>query len=67
MRPTTHHLAWRVDCFCARLNGGLAAVAVVLAVLVAGATAGRELQRLPDPPFAQLAATPADAPMVWGP
>ena len=37
-------IARRADAFCARLNAGLAAVAIVLAVLTAAAA----LQRLPS-------------------
>jgi hypothetical protein len=37
-------MARRADAFCARLNAGLAAVAIVLAVLTAAAA----LQRLPS-------------------
>jgi hypothetical protein len=44
MGGTVFHLARRIDCFCARINGGLTAVAVVLAVMVVGAGAGRELR-----------------------
>ena len=36
-----------VDAFCARMNGGLAAVAIVLALLVAGIAVIRAEQYLP--------------------
>jgi hypothetical protein len=63
MRTTARHLAWRVDGFCARLNAGLAAVAIVLAGVVGATAAERVLQQLPDRPgFAQMVtgADPAD-------
>jgi hypothetical protein len=43
MKQTLVDLARRADTFCARLNSGLAAVAIVLAVLTSAAL----LQRLP--------------------
>lgn len=45
-------LAARVDRFCARLNGGLAAVVIVLAVLTAALATTRGLEALNsyDPP-----------------
>jgi hypothetical protein len=69
MRTTVRHLVWRIDGFCARLNSGLAAVALVLAALVVGAGAGRQLQQLEAPPLAASAPAP-DAhfvPIAWGP
>jgi hypothetical protein len=42
------HLARRVDAFCARLNGGLAAVAIVLAALTAALLVVRLPQVLPQ-------------------
>jgi hypothetical protein len=42
-------LARRVDAFCARLNGGLAAVAIVLAALTAAVLVVRLPDMLPSP------------------
>jgi hypothetical protein len=53
-----------LDSFCARLNTGLAAMAVALAVLAAGATAGH------DRPLLTTAAPAPNAmfvPVAWGP
>ena len=67
MRVTAHHLAWRLDCFCARLNNGLMAVAVVLFAVFVGATAGRELRALDAPPPVTIAPASPDVPIAWGP
>jgi hypothetical protein len=57
-------LARRVDNFCARLNTGLAAMAVALAVLAAGASAGHD-----TPPLTMAAPAPnaVFVPVAWGP
>jgi len=51
--------AARVDRFCARLNGGLAAVVIVLAVLTAALATSRGLEALNsfDPPSAPSSAS----------
>ena len=53
MRVTARHLAWQVDSFCARLNAGLTAVAIVLAGLVGATAAERAMQQMP-PPFSDI-------------
>jgi hypothetical protein len=64
MPARVQYLARRLDRCCARLNTGLMAMAVALAVLAAGASAGRD-----TPPLATPAPAPnaAFVPVAWGP
>ena len=60
MKQTIARLAQRADAFCARLNGGLAAVAIALALL----TSAVLLERLPAllPPPVPANEAPTDLP-----
>jgi hypothetical protein len=57
MNGTRRHFMVRVDCFCARLNDGLAAVAIALVVITCLAAAFQTAETLRTPQGFEIAAT----------
>ena len=61
MKQTLARIAHRADRFCARINGGLTAVAIVLALLTTAVLIGR-LPALFPPAQADAAESPTELP-----